>query len=70
MEYVFRGQGHFDLRYWKSFVRGTLSQRLHEYFDTFFMLDSIPSARLRFAKEQKHLEAMLQQFGYPGAVRG
>ena len=60
---------HFDLRYWKSFVRGTLAERLHKYLDTFFMLDKFPSARLRFAKEQGHLETMLKELGYPGAVR-
>ena len=61
---------HFDLRYWKNFVRSTLAERLHKYFDTFFMLDRFPGARLRFVKEQKHLETMLKEFGYPGSVRG
>ena len=60
---------YFDMRWWKGFVRNTLAQRLHKYFDKFFMLDKFPGARLRFQKEQKYLECMLERLGYPGAIR-
>lgn len=54
---------------WKRFVKNTLSQRLHQYFDVFFMLDKFPTARLRFCREQTELERILEQLGYPGAAR-
>ncbi len=54
---------------WKRFVKNTLSQRLHQYFDVFFMLDEFPRARLRFLREQAELERVLKELGYPGAKR-
>ncbi|MFN3569917.1 MAG: hypothetical protein ACK4VX_06550 [Polaromonas sp.] len=61
------GMANLNMRYWKSFVKNTLSQRLHQYFDVFFMLDKFPSSRVRFSKEQDKLERRLEEQGYRSA---